>query len=86
MIAVAVAFFLMNLWDLGEGGDSEGVVWVCHAEGVVVEAVDNETDGKGEECHGQVERELAVIDFVAHRLMLIICYIKATIIKGHLLS
>lgn len=66
-----MALFLAGLGDLGEGGDRVGVVQVGEAEGVVVEAVDDEADDEGQEGEGKVEGQLAVIDFVAHQLILI---------------
>ena len=66
-----MALFLAGLGDLGEGGDRVGVVQVGEVEGVVVEAVDDEADDEGQEGEGKVEGQLAVIDFVAHQLILI---------------
>lgn len=40
-----MAFLLADLGDFGKSRDGLGVVKVGHAEGVVVEAVDNEADG-----------------------------------------
>lgn len=41
-----------DLRDLGESRDGVGVIFIREMEGVVVEAVDDETDDEGEESEG----------------------------------